>query len=76
MGSDQTISCILSAEERSILWHGLRAWGGPAACTDLLANAMGFASVESVLVEGKRISDSVRQGEALSADVWARASDN
>jgi hypothetical protein len=42
----------LTPEERYVLNRGLVEWGGPAHCTEAMANAMGFASVDNLLDVG------------------------
>jgi hypothetical protein len=46
---DELIDVQLTDEERWLLNRGLVEWGGPAACRDAMASAMGFSSVPQPL---------------------------
>jgi hypothetical protein len=46
---DELIDVQLTDEERWLLNRGLGEWGGPAACRDAMASAMGFSSVPQPL---------------------------
>lgn len=56
----------LTPSERALLRRGLLEWGGPAKCTEELAIAMGFAGLDGLRSEGRRIANQVREGEALT----------
>jgi hypothetical protein len=63
----------LTDEERHVLARGLAEWGGPAHCTDALAAAMDFESVEVLLEEARRMKPLIRDGQPLSSRDWRRA---
>jgi hypothetical protein len=63
----------LTDEERHVLARGLAEWGGPAHCTDALAAAMDFESVEVLLEEARRMKLLIRDGQPLSSRDWRRA---
>ncbi len=53
--ADDVIEVELSDAERRVLDRGLVEWGGPARCTDAMARAMGFDSVQNLYEQGDRI---------------------
>jgi hypothetical protein len=59
--------------ERKLLTQGLLQWGGPAAPTDSLAVAMGFADVRDLLKESKRIGNAIGLGTPVTAPDLRRA---
>ena len=63
----------LSDIERELLRRGLLEWHGPARGTEEFAVAMGFADLDSLLREGRRIRGSLAGGEPLEPMDWARA---
>jgi hypothetical protein len=68
------LDVVLTVAERELLAQGLLEWGGPAHCTEALAAAMGFASVEDLLRgSGPRIARAIRARAALSRADWRRA---
>jgi hypothetical protein len=67
------VTADLTAEERALLVQGLFQWGGPAAPTDALAVAMGFADVRDLLTEATRIAGAIEQGTAVTASDLRRA---
>ncbi len=69
---DDLIEVDLSDEERRFLIQGLFQWGGPAACTDALACAMGFDSVEDLHEQGSRMVGALRSGQSMSRFDWQR----
>lgn len=62
----------LDDDERYILSRGIVEWGGPAYPTEGLAVAMGFLSVQDLLLDGKRLHDAVKAGHPLSSTDWFR----
>lgn len=63
----------LTEQERDLLEAGLGEWGGPASCTDEMAVAMGFDSVDDLFVQGRSIREALAAGRALSRTDWTRA---
>ncbi len=63
----------LSAAEREVLRRGLGEWFGPARCTEALAVAMGFLSVDDLREQEKRIRSALVANEPLSGRDWRRA---
>ena len=70
---DELIAVDRTPEERYVLNRGLVEWGGPALCTEAMAKAMGFASVENLLEVGYRIARELESGRPLSRRDWTRA---
>ena len=66
------IAISLREDERAVLMCGLLEWGGPAHCTDALAFAMDFGTVDELLSVGIRLRDQVSQGKAMSRFDWRR----
>jgi hypothetical protein len=58
--------------ERRLLRWGVIEWGGPARCTDEMAIAMGFSSVQDLFDSTDRLADSIKSGDPLSAADWLR----
>lgn len=58
--------------ERKILRWGLIDWGGPARCTDEMAIAMGFRSVQDLFDTTPRLIGAVVSGQPLCAVDWLR----
>ena len=71
--SEDVVDVDLSDEERALLWEGLHQWGGPTRPTDLIANAMGFESVDSMHLEAGRICEALKARQPLSKRDWGRA---
>lgn len=69
---DELVDVELSDDERWLLNRGLVEWGGPAACTDAMANAMGFGSVRDLFEESERLLAALRARQALSRWDWTR----
>lgn len=69
---NEIIEIPLTNEERSLLVEGLLEWGGPAACTDKLAIAMGFESVDALFDESKKLRASLENAQPLSRRDWTR----
>jgi hypothetical protein len=63
----------LTPIERGVLWQGVFQWSGPAHCTEELAVALGFSSVDDLHAEGERIRGAIQDGLAMSHLDWARA---
>ena len=63
----------LTAGERKLLAQGLFQWGGPAAPTDALAVAMGFADVQDLLTESERLGDAIQEGKPVTGTDLRRA---
>lgn len=63
----------LTKDERRVLEMGLIEWGGPAACTNEMALAMGFAGVGDPFDDGSRLANSIRDGAPLTPRDWTRA---
>ncbi len=66
------IEIELDDNERSLLLAGINEWGGPAASTDELALAMGFADREDLHGQHGRLRDAIKSRSALKAFDWAR----
>lgn len=62
----------LSEAERALLRYGINEWGGPAACTDELAVAMGFAGRDDFHEKRKALHEAVRSAQPLSARNWSQ----
>ena len=62
----------LSKDERDLLAQGLLQWDGPATCTEELAVAIGFKSVDGLRIEAKRICGDLRDLRPLSQLDWTR----
>ena len=73
IGIDELVGVDLTDEERSLLWEGLHQWGGPARSSNDLAVAMGFADVEALHAEGRRIREALEAGAVMSKRDWQRA---
>ena len=69
----EPIAIELTADERRLLSAGLIEWSGPARCTDSFARAMGFADVEDLFLQSKRLVPALRDGQPLSRRDWTRA---
>ena len=67
------VNVDLTSDERGLLVQGLLQWGGPAAPTDALAVAMGFADVGDLLTESQRIGSAIEQGSPVTATDLRRA---
>ena len=68
----EVVDAALTEQERYFLQCGLREWGGPARCTDVMAAAMGFTDVTHLLEECHRLRAAVEDGEPLSRWDWSR----
>ena len=69
---DELIDVELTDDERWLLNRGLVEWGGPAACTDAMATAMGFGSVRDLFDESERLLEALRTRRPLSRWDWTR----
>jgi hypothetical protein len=72
MDPDELVPVDLDASERKLLRHGLLEWGGPASCTEELAVAMGFRSVDDLFQQGQHLMDAIGEGDPLSRRDWTR----
>jgi hypothetical protein len=68
----ELISVALSERERFLLRCGIVEWGGPARCTEEMAVALGFGSVQSLLDETDRLVRALDSGQPLSRLDWLR----
>ena len=62
----------LTGGERRLLDTGLGQWGGPARLTEQLAIAMGFAGQADFFAQSERLSEALRDSQALSRLDWTR----
>lgn len=62
----------LTDGERSMLRSGINEWGGPAAATDELALAMGFADRDDLHDHSARLWEAVKLASPMEALDWAR----
>src|SRR3978361_521278 len=58
-------SIDLDPEERHMLIRGLVDWGGPAYGSDVLAVAMGFASMAGLVDEAQTLIEAIKDERAL-----------
>jgi hypothetical protein len=72
MEPGEMLSPDLTDEERRLLWSGLSEWGGPARCTDEMAVAIGFRSVQDLFDSGKQLRSAINSREPLPASDWLR----
>jgi hypothetical protein len=70
--ADELVSVDLTAEQVQLLDRGLVEWGGPARCTDAMAVAMGFTSVQNLFAESERILAELNARRPLSRWDWSR----
>ncbi|PRY68424.1 hypothetical protein B0I08_104126 [Glaciihabitans tibetensis] len=59
--------------ERYVLRHGLIQWGGPAHCTEEMAVALGFCSIQDLFREGSRIASDIEAERPMKHIDWARS---
>lgn len=69
---EERVNFDLTDEERFVLRWGIHEWSGPARCTEELACAMGFESVQDLLANSNRLRAAVHSGEPLSRTDWCR----
>ena len=55
------------------MWQGLHQWGGPTRPTDAVAQVIGFADVETMQSDARRIRRALRDESPLSKRDWQRA---
>jgi hypothetical protein len=72
MLADELIEFALDDSERRLLRWGLADWGGPARCTEEMAVAMGFRSIDDLFMEGDRLSATLERAEAMTRFDWCR----
>jgi hypothetical protein len=66
------IAIQLDQQEIELLRSGLAEWGGPANATPELAVAMGFAGVEDLEVQARRLREALKDSIPLVAADWTR----
>jgi hypothetical protein len=66
------VQISLADDERFLLSRGLIEWGGPARCTQEMAVAMGFESVDDLFVQSDRLIEALEARHALSRTDWTR----
>lgn len=66
------ISVDLDRSERRLLRWGLIEWGGPAKCTEEMAVALGFRSVDDLFEQSDRLIAAIVAEEPLSRLDWLR----
>ncbi len=62
----EKIDFPLNDHERDFVVSALRQWGGPARCTDELANAIGFASHAALVHECESLIEAFSCGSQIS----------
>lgn len=62
----------LSDDEIYLLRCGLLEWQGPARCTEQMAVAMGFSSVEELFAESLRLRQALSDRRSLPQRDWVR----
>lgn len=72
MPKNSLLSMSLADDERYLLRMGLNEWGGPADCSDAMAVAMGFRSVQDLFTKSRRLIDMLDAHQPLSRRDWAR----
>lgn len=70
--ADRLVTVDLNDSERYVLTRGLVEWGGPAHCTEAMAQAMGFGSVAALLREGAGLVAALDAKRPLSRRDWTR----
>ncbi|MFD7442908.1 hypothetical protein [Streptomyces sp. NPDC059909] len=71
-GRDVPASELLAEDEIALLRRALLEWGGPARCSDQLAVGMGFASMQDLLDQCRRLRAALADDVALAPVDWAR----
>jgi hypothetical protein len=69
--ADEILALELDRRERELLRWGVIEWGGPAKCTEEMARAMGFASVDDLFAQTDRLTSAIAAG-AMSRLDWMR----
>jgi hypothetical protein len=69
---DDLLSPELTDAERRFLRWGVIEWGGPARCTEEMAVAMGFPSVQDLFDSTDRLIGAIESGAPLAAVDWLR----
>jgi hypothetical protein len=72
MPDEQALQIDLTDDERSLLRAGLVEWWGPTRPTDALAVAMGFADVEDLSDQVRRLMTAVEGRQPLTMEDWRR----
>jgi hypothetical protein len=65
-------SVDLDAGERRLLSSGMLEWGGPARCTEEMAIALGFESVQDIFDQTDRLRGALASGAPLTYIDWSR----
>ncbi|MER5218039.1 hypothetical protein ABT063_48000 [Streptomyces sp. NPDC002838] len=63
---------LLAQEEVELLRRALLEWGGPAWCSDQLAAGMGFAGMQDLFDQCRRLRGALRDDLQLVPADWAR----
>jgi len=63
---------LLAEDEIALLRRALLEWGGPARCSDQLAVGMGFASLQDLLDQCRRLRVALADDVPLTPVDWAR----
>lgn len=71
MDPDEIVTIDLDPRERRLLRWGVIEWGGPASCTEEMARAMGFGSVDDIFAQTDRLTAAIASG-AMSRFDWMR----
>lgn len=69
---NELIYVDLNERERFLLRCGMVEWGGPARCTEEMAVALGFASVQSLFDDTDRLIRALDSKQPLSRLDWLR----
>jgi hypothetical protein len=72
MDPEELIDIALDDSERNLLRCGVMEWGGPAYCTDEMAVAMGFASVEDFFAESHGLFGALTSRQPMTGFDWLR----
>ncbi|WP_238431322.1 DUF6188 family protein [Streptomyces cavernae] len=65
-------SDLLTADEIALLRRALLEWGGPARCSDELAVGMGFAGLQDLLDQCRRLRAALAEDAPVAPVDWAR----
>ncbi|MCC9737955.1 hypothetical protein [Streptomyces sp. MNU89] len=57
---------LLTTDEIGLLRRALLEWGGPARCSDELASGMGFAGMQDLLDQCRRLRAELGDGAPIS----------
>jgi hypothetical protein len=70
--ADDLIEVELTDAEREVLNRGLVEWSGPARCTEAMARAMGFESVQNLNEQSDCLAGDLGARRPLSGRDWTR----